>query len=82
MSLLDKKKKRKETQTRDQFFIFMGRWFERFKDENVQGCRQVEDLSEIPQEYLEDWSGWKPKPIQKDQFGAYGYSHKKSSKFF
>lgn len=83
MSIFDKKKNKKETQRRDQYFIFMGRWFERTRDESIQGCRPVQDLSEIPEEYLADWSGWKPKPAVKDPYGNLGYNKSsRSSKFF
>ncbi len=84
MSFFDKKKKQKELKSKDQFFIFMGRWFEKFTEERAVGCRLVEDISTIPQEYLDDWAGWKPKPLN---IGSTGFSNSKnlenkSSKFF
>ncbi len=84
MSLFDKKKKFREHKNKDQFFIFMGRWFEKFVEEGAIGCRLVEDISQIPQEYLDDWSGWKPKPLNHNSIGISGSGNigKRSSKFF
>ena len=50
------KKKRKEIEINDKFFIFSGRWFQRTKDEKAQGAIMVEDTSVIPEEYIESWS--------------------------
>jgi hypothetical protein len=72
------KKKRKPIELNDQYFIFAGRWYERFKDERFEGCRLVEDTSAIPEEYLQSWAGWKP-----SQPNNSGYHSKYSSnKFF
>jgi hypothetical protein len=73
MGLLDKKK-RKQLEIKDQYFIFAGRWFEKTEDEKYVGCRAVDDSSEIPEEYLRAWQDWKPKPIDRERYGLPNYS--------
>jgi len=80
MGLLDKKK-RKGPEIRDQFFIFGGFWFEKFEEDRFTYCRKVEDLSEIPEKYLEDWAGWKPKPINKERYGISSYNYRTGKLF-
>lgn len=80
MAFLQKKKK-KQPEIKDQYFIFAGRWFEKFVDEKYIGCRLVEDTSQVPEEYLKAWEGWKPKPIDREKFGLSTYSNR-GGKFF
>jgi hypothetical protein len=80
MGLLDKKK-RKQPEYRDQYFIFAGRWFEKFEEDRFTYCRPVEDISEIPDAYLEDWKDWKPKPINKEKLGLSYYSSRTGKLF-
>jgi hypothetical protein len=75
------KKKIKPIETKDQFFIFAGNWYEKFKDEKIEGCRIVEDSSIIPEEYLQSWSGWKPTQSRRDTYEASNTRHR-SGKFF
>ena len=80
MGLLDKKK-RAAPEYRDQFFIFAGVWFEKFEEDRFTYCRQVEDLSQIPQKYLEDWAGWRPKPVDKEKYGIKSYGSRTGKLF-
>jgi hypothetical protein len=78
------KKKNKEIQIKDQYFIFDGRWFEKFADDKYIGCRQVEDTSQIPEEYFKAWENWKPKPVSnntREMFGLSSYGGR-SGKLF
>jgi hypothetical protein len=75
------KKKIKPIEIKDQFFIFAGRWFERFKEEKYEGCRLVEDASVIPEDYLNAWAGWKPSQSKRDLYG-YSSSPYRSGKSF
>ena len=80
MGLLDKKK-RKSPEIRDQFFIFDGRWFQKFEEDRYTYCRQVEDTSIIPDKYLDDWADWKPKAPNKEKLGL-SYYNSKTGKLF
>lgn len=75
------KKKIKPIELKDQFFILSGRWFERFKDERFEGCRPVEDISIIPEEYLNSWAGWKPTQPKRELYSHLS-NYYRSGKFF
>jgi hypothetical protein len=78
------KKKKKEIQIKDQYFIFAGRWFEKIEDERYVGCRLVEDTSQIPEEYFKAWENWRPKPLNSDTreiFGLSSYSGRSGKMF-
>lgn len=64
------KKKIKPIEIKDQFFIFAGSWYEKFKDERFEGARLVEDTSIIPEEYFQSWEGWKPTQPSRDLYGT------------
>ena len=83
MALLTKKK-RKELEIKDQYFIFSGRWYEKFIDEKYMGCRVVEDISQVPEEYLKAWENWRPKPLNREAREMFGLSSYpgKSGKLF
>jgi hypothetical protein len=75
------KKKINPIEIRDQYFIFAGRWYEKFKDERCEGCRLVEDPSIITEEYLQSWSGWKPTQPRRDSYEIPS-TRNRSGKFF
>lgn len=64
MSLITRKKQQK-LEYKTEYFIAMGIWFRRYEEDGIHACRQVAEGEEIPKEYLEDWEGWKPKPLNK-----------------
>lgn len=74
------KKRRKPVELKDQYFIFAGRWYERFKEDQFEGCRLVEDASSIPEEYLQAWAGWKPTQVSHNSYQS--KTSYKSGKFF
>ena len=80
MGLLDKKK-RKGPEIRDQYFIFAGRWFQKFEEDKFTYCRLVEDISEIPQKYLDDWADWRPKPPNREKLGLSSYGSRTGKLF-
>jgi len=80
MGLLDKKK-RKGPEIRDQYFIFGGRWFQKYEEDKYTFCRLVEDISEIPQKYLDDWADWKPKPPNRERLGLSSYGSRTGKLF-
>ena len=60
-------KKKKPMELKDEFFIYAGRWFQKFKDDQYVGVRLVADISQIPEEYLKAWADWKPRPIERSR---------------
>ena len=68
MSLF-KRKKNKPLEIKDRFFISCGKWFERFREDEVESCRIVEDISIIPDEYIQSWADWNSNKSYNKNFG-------------
>lgn len=67
MSLL-KKKIRKEPEFKIEFFKFMNSWWQYFQDQNIVGCRKV-DEEQVPEYYKKSWEGVRSLPYKKGMMG-------------
>lgn len=60
MSLIKKRKKVKEIQYKDSYFLFGNRWFVKSEEDGVIGVRALDESVVIPEEYILSWVGINP----------------------
>ena len=64
MSLFSKDRQRNNqsyiSPYRDEYFMFMGRWYNNSEEERgVFAARMVDGVEAVPEDYIESWSGVK-----------------------